>query len=583
MEVKVNGQTIELGNSLPAITRKSIDVNNPTARFLDITNKFQVPATSENSRILESPASVGSDSRSLDKLFAVTVEDVFKYFQGNGFVEGSSRSGFSLQVQDSSADLFKALDVKLSVLSWDDKDTILTTAAIDALDTADITTCWIWNKVCLHENALKINTDQTTGDARCKYSRPSFYANGLLSRAVVAQGYTYTPSALDLAFSGWHQQFFFTSYQKTFADTFNPVGTLAITGLDTNDFAHADLTVVSGSIGIAAVKTKFRLRGSVTSDAAVVLAITATDDVTATNISESRFPLAIGTQDVDFSTAEFYSAAGMTVTLSLIGTGEVTIDALLYTLISDKDGDLSGNPFLGYKIKAFDNLPSELTYLDLFRLFCVTGNQFQVIGAYAKTFEFGNLAGLNKMNAVDWSDKFVQGSEQITSSFPGLAKKNWLKYTNDLTVNPELGWSSFATDNESLQDEGDYLVLKFGASNDVTFTAGICAHVPVYSDTTRKPEQVINIRLFAVSGSALKFGGLSWGELASSYYANWFNCLYRVRALKSEFNLSKLDVLSWSEDQLIFVDYFKTSFLVLEISNFIPGRKTNVKLLSYGR
>jgi len=582
MEVKVNGEFIELGDSSPAITKKSIDINNPSTRFIDYTNKFIIPYTVENARKLENPTAIGSNNRAFDKLYDISINDVFKIFEGKGFVESYANRKFGIQVVDTSTDLFKALDKKLNTINWDDSDTILTQAGITALETASVNSPWVWGKLCLHENALQINTDQTTGDARCKYSRPSFYVQGLLSRAITAQGYTYTASDINLAFSGFHTQFFFTSYQKTFAATYNPAGTLAITGLNTNDFAHADLTVISASIDIGIKKQKFRIRGTITSDTVMTLVVKATDNVDPTKISESKLQIGIGTQIVDFTSSEFQSDDGFTIDFRLDGTGEVTINALLYTLLLDKDFDLSGNPFLGYKIKVYDNLP-DLTYLDLFRLICVVGNQYQIVKPYPKSFEFGSFANLNKLNAVNWSDKFIQESESITANFAGLYQKNFLKYENDITVNPELGWSSFQTDSERLEKEGDYLVLKFGASNDVAINGNSIAQVPIYNDTVRIPDQTVNMRLFVVSGSRLEFTPLLWANLSTAYYANYFNSLYRIRAIDGEFNLSKLDVLKWTKKQLVYIDYFKTTFIVLEISNFIPGRKTKVKLLAYGR
>lgn len=581
MEIEINGVMAELGNSVAAITRKSIEINNPSARFIDFTNRFELPDTQVNRQIFESPNGIGTNNRSFDKLYDVVIWDSFQIFRGKGFLDSSTKNSFNFQIVDSSKDLFNALDVRLDSISWDDKDTLLTTAQIDALDALDITTCWFWGKACLHERALQINTDQTTGDARCKYSRPSFYVQGLLNRAVTLAGYTLTSPLPDLAFSSFHENFFFTSYQKTLTATYNPAGTLALSGLNTNDFAHSDLTVASTTINIGTVKTKFRLRGSITSNAAIDLIIRATDNADGTKVSESKLSLVSGTQPIDFSSSEFQSATGYTIDIRFVGTGQVITDCLLYTLISDKDRDLSGNPFLGYKIKAFDNLP-DLTYLDLLRLICVVSNKFPVINNLSKTIYFGSFATLNKIKAVDWSDKFIVGSEKTSANFGGLFQKNWLKYENDLTVNPQLGWSYFNTDNESLEKEGDYLSLKFGASNDVTINSNSIAHINVYSDTTRIENQIVKIRLFECSGSLLRFAPLSWDQL-TAYYANYFNSLYRVRAIDCEFNLNKLDVIGWTEDQLVYVDYYKSTFLVLEISNFISGKLTSVKLLNYGR
>lgn len=581
MEVKVNGQIIELGNSMPAITKKSVDINNPSARFVDFTNKFNLPYTNENAAKFEHPNLIGSSSRGLDKQYNVTIFDIFELFRGKGMLTEVDKDTIALQIIDNSKDLFNDLNAKINTVSWDDLDTTLTTAQIDALDTYDVDKIWFWGKTCLHQYALQVNTDQTTGDARCKYSRPSLNVDAILKRAIVAAGYSFTASDLNLALSCWHTNFYFTSYQKTFSTTYNPAGTLAITALNTNDFEQG-VTTASTTIAIGTAKTIFRLRGTITSDAIVSLIIRATDDVDGTRITESKLNIGIGTNTVDFSTSEFQSDNGMTIDVRLEGTGAVTIDALLYTILSDKDFDLSTNPFLNYKIKAYDNLP-DLTFSDLFRLICVLGNKYHSIDTYNKTFSFDSLANLNKLKAVDWSDKFIIGSEKVSNEGKNLAKKNFLKYENDQTVNSELGWSYFETDNENLSDEKDYIKLNFGASNDVTINSVDLSHVKIYSDSTRIADQEIKPRVFVISGSALIFEPLKWENLVESYYSNWFQSLYQPRIITGEFDLSKLDVLSWQEKQLVYIEYFKTVFIVLEISNFIPGRTTRVKLMRYGR
>jgi hypothetical protein len=196
---------------------------------------------------------------------------------------------------------------------------------------------------------------------------------------------------------------------------------------------------------------------------------------------------------------------------------------------------------------------------------------------------FGSLATLNKNNSVDWSEKFSKGSETITAQYSGLFQKNWLKYENDLTVTPQLGWDFFNTDNESLQKEGDYIALKFGASNDVLIGSNTVAHIPVYSDTTRLVVPEITMRLFQVVTDKLQFGPLDWVNLSANYYSDWLKSLNRVRQIEGEFNLHEVDVLKWHPKQLVYVDYFKTTFIVLAISDFIPGRLTKVTLLNYGR
>ena len=582
MELIINGIKADLFNSQPAITKESVDVENPSNRFIDYTNSFILPDTETNRKIFESPNVIGSNNRSFDKLYNVSINDVFKIFSGKGFLDSSNRKEFSFQAVDNSRELFDAIDIRLKEISWDDKDTTLTTASIDSLDSADLTNCWFWGKACLHQQALQINTDQTTGDARCKYSRPSLYVNALLKRAIENNGYSFNSPSPDLAISPWHEKFYFTSYQKTLNGTYSTVGTLALSGLNTNDFSHSDLTVTSTTINVGTKETIFRLRGTVEATSSIAVIFKATDNGDPAKIKENKFLLP-SSGEIDYETSEYQSDTGMTIDIRFEGTGDVDFtNTLLYTLISDDTEDLSNNPFLNYRIKAYDNMP-DLTYKDLFRTVCLLSNQYHIVDNYKKTFSFETLANLNKNNTVNWSDKFIIDSFSIKSEFKNLFKKNYLRYSNDLTVNKDLGQHYFLTDNEKLQDEGNYITVNFSASNEVTINSNDIAHINIYSNSSRIADQDISMRIFEINGSRLTFSGLDWKNISENYYKNWFNSLRRIRVVEAEFNLKKLDVINWKENQLVYVDYFKTIFLVLKISNFIPRRKTKVKLLAYGR
>jgi hypothetical protein len=583
MELTIDGIKAKLGNSKPAITKRSIDVENPSNRFIDITNRFNLPYVQQNIEIFESPKAIGSNNKSHDQLYDAVLNDVFQLFKGKGFLDSNTKDELNFQIVDKSKDLFKALEINLREISWDDNDILLTTSQIDALSAANIDNCWVWGKLCLHKNALKENTDQTTGDARCKYSRPSLNVQALLKRAVINNGYDYSSAGIDLAISCWHEDFFFTSYQKILSGDYVVSGSLALSGLDGNDFEHSDLTVAGTTINIGAKNTKFRLRGTIESTSNIDIIIKATDNIDPAKFTENKLSLVAGQQSVDFSTSEFQNDNGYTIEISFSGNGTITFnDVFLYTLLSDKNEDLSTNPFLGYKIKVYDNLP-ELTYKDLFHLICVVSNQYQIIDNDKKSFTWGSLANLNKNNSVDWSEKFVQGSEKVTGQFSGLYQKNWLKYENDLTVNSKLGWSFFNSDNKAFTDEGDYIKLNFGASNDVTINSNDIGHVRIYDDNSRIADQEIMIRLFSIQDTRLVFSPVDWRNLKNQYYSNWFKSLFRIRQITADFNLKKLDVLKWHPKQLVYIDYFKTVFIVLEINNFIPRELTQVKFLAYGR
>jgi len=583
MEVKVNGEIIELGNSYPAITRKAFDINNPSNRFADITNRFDLPDTQDNREKFEHPYSVGSNNRALDKSYDVVISDIFELFRGKGFLSSVKKGSLSLQCVDNSKDLFNALNAKLNTVLWDDYDTILTQAAIDAQDTYDVDNCWIWGKMCCHRQAIQVNTDQTTGDSRTKYSRPQFNLNSLLKRAIEAKGYTFTEPDEHLAISSNHKQFFFSDYQKSFSNvTYNPVGSLQITGWSTYDFKEASVTATSTTVkGLS--KHNYRVRGYFTADEGISLRIHSVDQGGTKHIyntialPESGF--------LDYVTSEVYNGpTGMTTDFYLIGTGSVTFeDVLIYKIVDEKNEDLSTNHFLDHYIKAYDNLPDDLTYNDLWKLVCILFNKYPIVDTYNKVFSFGTFANLNKLNSVDWSSKFIIGSEDISNNYSGLAQKNKLTWDNDITVLYNHGDEYFLTDNESLPAELDYIKIPFSSSIDVQVNSNTIAQVEIYDDTTRIPDRDLNKRVFYINGDRLEFDELHWLELKEYYYNDFFNSLYRVRMITADFNLSKLDVFNWEKNKLVYIDYFKTTFFVLEISNFIPGRKTKCKLLAYGR
>src|SRR3972149_9378309 len=189
MKLEINGIKADLGNSEIAISRRTFDIDNPTDRFIDITNQFILPETQINKQIFNSPEAVNSNNDSFEKLYIAKVIDQFFLFNGYGFLSDRTKAGFKFQLIDKSKELFDALKVKLNSVNWDDKDILLTEAWLNVLSVLDSDTCWTWPVICCHINRIQVNTALTTGDARVRYSRPSFYLTGLLKKAISLQNY----------------------------------------------------------------------------------------------------------------------------------------------------------------------------------------------------------------------------------------------------------------------------------------------------------------------------------------------------------------------------------------------------------
>lgn len=588
MRLEINGIEADLGGNKIAISRKTIDIDNPFDRFVDITNQFILPFSQVNNDIFDSGKAVGSTNLSFEKLYTAKVIDQFFLFNGIGYLNSITPQGYKFQILEKGKSLFNALKTKLNTVNWDDKDILLTEADLNTLSTKDIDNCWVWPVICNHRKKIQANTALTTGDNRVKFSRPSFYLPALLKRIIEQNEYTWNYSSDELsqylAFSSNHEDFLFTSYQKTIDETFIVSTQEQIDDLTTNDFAHADITVTATKIDIGTSTTRFRFRGNITSDGIYKLVIEATDKVSA-DVERQEFYIDSETTYIDFTTNDFQSDDGIEVEFFIEGTGTIEFDnVLLYSLLSENEvEDFTTNPFLGYKIKAYDNLP-DIEYTTLYKTICVLTNSIPIINSFDKTITFMSLSDMQKFNSLDWSEKFIRQTEDITGTYENLAKTNYLKYNNDQTVDRTLGRSEFQVNSDILADETDYIEMNFGASYEVSIASSLIADLEVYEDTGRIPDKTWNIRLFYLNGTSPilgQFSQISWSILKENYYKKWFDSLYRIRIINCEMNLNKLDVLGWDLLQVIYIDYFKSYFIIISINKFIPGQTVNVEFLKF--
>lgn len=573
MELEINGVKADLGNATIAITRESFSVENPENRFISITNSVNLPDTEINRTIFNSPAKINSTNDSFDVLYLARVIDQTILFDGYGILtEGKEREGFQFQLIDKSKDVFNQLERQIDDFDWDIYDIYHNTTDQAAIETESINNPICWPRVCFHQKKI-------VGNLGLEYSRPSAYLPGILNLKLLDLGYSFS-TPIKLAASMNHDDFLFTSYEKTL--NYSITGGNDLTGLDVNDFEHSSLLTTSTYIDFGPKKTRIRIRGSIeiTGTETLYLVVEAYDSAAA-ELEIQKYPINPTDTEIDIITADYKTSVSiMEVSFSIEGTGSIQFNnTLLYSLHPEEDAiNLDTNPFDEFKIKVKDNLPN-MTFKDIYKTICITTNSTHNINTFDKSFEFKSFAGVKKLRSLDWSDKFIQNTESINNDYGNLAKKNWLKYDNDETVNRLLGADYFNTNNENLEDEKDYLTLPFGASEETVISAVSMIAIDVYNDTQRIPEQTINIRLYKVDSGLSSF--LSW-EILKPLYQNIFNSLLRVRAIECEMDLKKLDVMGWDLVQLIYIDYYSSHFILLSIDDFVSGTPTQVKLLKYG-
>lgn len=592
MRLEINGIEADLGNNIIALTRQVINISNLALRNIDITNRLQLPKSNQNQIIFNSADRVETNSAGLDVLYKCKIIDTFFVFNGVGFLNEASNY-YSLQLVDESKELFNQLNDKINLLQYDNQDFTFNGTSYNSLKLLNTSNLWVWSIVAMHEQKTVDKTRFTSGDNGLIYSRPLFSFKKILTDLIEAKGWAInfdTDIVDNLAISSNAQAFYVTSYQKTFAETLSLSGEQNLNNLNTNDFEN-EVTTGSTTITIGNYETIFRLRGNIASDTDVIIKFISTS-VGSSKQQTKEFKVKSNETYIDLKTSAFKPSSPDTsasVEITIEGTGDIQfLDTLLYTIIEEtKLGDLSDNNLIGFKVKAFDNIPDK-KQIDIFRDALKITNSIIVPDTFNKIIYVKSLKNLSKINSIDWSEKFDADNYTQTNRISGYAQINNLIYDNDDFVNSDLGKETFTINNQSLKDSEDILQLEYGASNEVSiegYTQYPVASFDVYNDTERLNK--INDRLLYVyndSGNTYtlaRFLNIDWRTLKDEYYSNWLQSFSRLRIVEGYADLNKLDVISHNFINLVYIDHFKSSFFVHIIEDFVPNRKTKIELLKF--
>jgi hypothetical protein len=587
MRLEINGIEADV-RQIMAITRQVADINDMTTRSVDVTNQFSLPKTNVNQQIFESGDEIHTTGNKIDKLFNAKIIDQFFLFNGFGKVK-EVNGNYKFQLIDSSKNLFNNMNKKINQLNFESDDFTFNITSYNNLKLLS-TSVWVWSIISMHENKTSTQTPiPATVDADLKYLRPSFRVKTILDKIFDDNNWTlsYDNTLIDqLEISSNTSNFYVTSYQKTLDVTYNPAGSpVNITGLNTNDFENV-VSTTSTVIDIGSIKTSFRLRGTIITNATIKVIFTGTTSVGG-DVTTEELTIYSGTNIIDYTTGFFDTTdAGHDIEITVDGTGSIEFDdTLLYTIIEEADlGNFQNNNLIGYRVKAYDNLP-DLNQIDIFKLGLIMTNSLIDSNTFNKTIDLKSMI-YSKLYNYDWSDKYVIGSINIQNELPSYAQTNYFEYDNDETVNPNLGRSSFTIDSEILEDEITFIKLIFGASNEVDISSNTIAHFDIYTNTI-KVDNDLNIRLvygYNDAGDAYtlaRFLQVNWETIKTTYYDDFVNSIYKPRYCEALFNLNKLDVLGFDFMRVIYVDKLKSSFMVYGIEDFVPNELTKVKMLKF--
>ncbi|KAI0556520.1 chromosome segregation ATPase [Gracilaria domingensis] len=203
----------------------------------------------------------------------------------------------------------------------------------------------------------------------------------------------------------------------------------------------------------------------------------------------------------------------------------------------------------------------------------------------------------NKTVARDWSDKLSLQKLRDTErefDFDGYGKTNYLRYSNDSEVDPDIGLGSFAIDNDFLEDEKDLFDLPYSASlQGSVFTTPVeCAEVNFFTDAKERKPRLIYLKdenlAFSVHNNnsnetafngPCKSGqfklpgeqGLHLNDCISNYYGSWVEMLQRYVRVELDFNLDVKDVRDFDFSIPVYLKQFAAYFYVQKIDKFRKG------------
>jgi hypothetical protein len=587
-KLEINNVDIPISDQIVAITKKAYEFTDLSTRNLNITNRIRLQNTQEIREIYEHPELLNANNNSFEKYFPGKLFDNTLLFSGVSEVQNVNDEEINIQLIDSFQQVFKAMKLRLNQLSnIDSYNFVFSLANYQALR-QKTSSVWVWPICNMRDDASGIPTIGAVSEAELKYSRPMFQVDYILDEAFDDQSWAFDRSLIPdidkLLLSANHEAFYVSSYLKTFNETVAISGSQLLTGLDTYDFKNAEVTAASNQLTIDGRKTSIRLRGGFSCDKTCEI------QVLYAGVKVQSFIIDSNQTEIDLSTNELENSGTATVQFNLVATSAsaVLTDLRVYTLIEEEEfGDLSTNPLLGFLVVTYDNLP-ELSQFNVFKNALVLFNGFILSDKFTSTVEANRIGALDKLGSVDWSDKYIKGSERINDDLLQLYKKSYLGYTNDDTLTTLFGSAKQDIDSEKLEDEGFILQIDYSASKELTDQSELMADLPIYGTNDDPIETRLNTldqRLLyyneSGSDSIASFNEIDFTALKVSQFTNLLNSLTRPRVLEPLFNLTKLDVLGFDFKKTVYIDAFKSHFYVLSIDNYEPSKLTRCKLLKF--
>ena len=570
-ELTIDNEIIELGNNKLVFSKSGYSFEDWITKDIPYSERVTLPETSLLNSIFFRPFSPDITGQKFSKFHTFKYKDNGKIvFSGIAkLLKFNESKEYELQLLDSSFELFENLKDKLNALDFESSDFVFNQTTYTTLKVLN-SSVWIWSASSMHDEKILV---KNILNGRLAFSRPFFSVKRLVEKMFSVNGWTHelgiNTDFFDTLIISAKNEFVFTSYEKSFT------GALAAGNIDLSspDFIQTDTVSPATQLNIT-YNTKLRFRGNADADNDFILTIT----VTGTKPQTQTFVLNQGTFDYDLTSNEF--EAGDAITISLSGTGNVTFtDFLIYTIIDENDfGSMSLAIFKEFKVKTYDNLP-DIVQKDLFKNCLVKIGGFFTTDNFNKKLTINSVVSLSKLSAIDWTEKFIEDSESVTS-LNNYGQINYFVYNNSDIKTSNLGRGSFIIDNETIPDIIDIYTSIFAASPEVTIT-DVMIDNTVYDDTERINEINDLIAYYEVSGAytVARFENLNGNNILSDFYSNFIAAIQKGEITESKFNLNKSDFFLFDFTKLIYLQQKKSIFYVLNVGNYSDNELTDLILL----
>lgn len=578
--LEINNVLVDLGENKLVFSKSAYPFDDWFVKELTYSERVTIPETPQLNELFGRPKSPDVKADKFNRLYSFKYKDFATIvFSGSAILlDFNENKEYELQLLDSSVDLFSAMKNELNALQLDSYDFIFNSTNYNTLK-VPTDNVWLWAASSMHEQ--KTNAKNVLS-GNLAFSRPYFSGANLIRKMFSENGWTYELSLFSeffdkLIFSA-RPDFHFTSYEKSFSGII-PVTTSYQLDVTSPDFIKTDS--VSGSYTLLLnYNTKIRLRGNVNATADFIFRISGTATSGETLVNE--YLINEGDNEIDY-TSESFNAETPTynLTFDIVGDGTVTLDnLLLYTIIDENDfGSISSANFVDFKVKTYDNLP-DIEQVDLYKHMLVNIGGFFTTDNFRKKIKINTLKQLSKLGSIDWSNKYIEDTAKITG-LKGFAKKNYYLYDNDDFKPFNLGRGFFTINNQTFDDTKNIYESDFAASQEVVIGSDTMIDNTIYSDTKRLDEFNNLIGYYEISGTytVARFAELNGNRILSEYYSNFVNAIQNGIIIECNFSLNKSDFFLFDFTRLVYVSQLKSTFYVLNISDYTEGEQTTVRLL----